>query len=118
MKGEWEAWLLFFLEGVRSQAEDASQRITRLQALRLKYRDQFTSDRSREKLEHMVDYLIGSPITSISQAQEILEMGSYTTIQRYIEKLAVLGIVREVTGKSRNRIYRADQILKVLEERI
>ena len=117
-KGEWEAWLLFFLEGVRSQAEDANQRITRLQALRLKYREQFATDRSREKLERMVDYLISSPITSISQAQESLEMGSYTTIQRYIEKLAALGIVREATGKSRNRIYRADQILKVLEERI
>jgi len=117
-KGEWEEWLLFFLEGVRSQAQDASQRITRLQTLRLKYHDQFTADRSRDKLERMVDYLIGSPITSISQAQESLEMGSYTTIQRHIEKLAALGIVREVTGKSRNRIYHADQILKVLEERI
>jgi len=117
-KGEWEAWLLFFLEGVRSQAEDASQRIIRLQALRLKYREQFADDRNREKLGRMVDYLIGSPITSIPQAQESLDMGSYTTIQRYIEKLAKLGIVREVTGKSRNRIYRADQILKVLEERI
>ena len=117
-KGEWEAWLLFFLEGVRSQAEDASQRITRLQTLRLEYREQFAADRSREKLARMVDYLISSPITSIPQAQESLEMGSYTTIQRYIEKLAALGIVREVTGKSRNRIYRADQILKVLEERI
>ena len=43
-------------------------------------------------------------------------MGSFTTIQRHIEKLESLGIVREVTGKERNRIYRADQILKVLEE--
>jgi Fic family protein len=117
-KGEWEAWLLFFLEGVRSQAEDASQRITRLQTLRLEYRELFATDRSREKLARMVDYLISSPITSIPQAQESLEMGSYTTIQRYIEKLTALSIVREVTGKSRNRIYRADQILKVLEEHI
>ena len=117
-KGEWEAWLLFFLEGVRSQAEDASERIIRLQTLRHKYREQFATDRSREKLGRMVDYLISTPITTISQAQASLNMGSYTTIQRNIEKLAALGIVREVTGKSRNRIYRADQILKVLDERI
>jgi Fic family protein len=116
--GEWEIWLLFFLEGVRSQAEDASQRITRLQALRLTYHDQFAADRSRVNLQRMVDYLISTPITSITQAQENLEMGSYTTIQRYIEKLAALGIVREVTDKSRNRIYRADQIIKVLAEHI
>ena len=118
LKGEWEAWLLFFLEGVRSQSEDASQRITRLQTLRLTYHDQFAADRSRVNLQRMVDYLISTPITSITQAQESLEMGSYTTIQRYFEKLAALGIVREVTGKSRNRIYRADQIIKVLAEHI
>ena len=117
-QGEWEAWLMFFLDGVHTQADDANQRISRLQELRLNYRAQFVDDRSREKLEHMIDYLISVPITSISQAQESLEMGSFTTIQRHIEKLESLGIVREVTGKERNRIYRADQILKVLEELI
>jgi Fic family protein len=117
LKGEWEAWLLFFLEGVRSQAEDACQRINRLHSLRLTYHELIIADRSRKKLAQVVDYLISTPITSITQAQESLEMGSYTTIQRYIEKLASLGIVREVTGKSRNRIYRADQILNILEDR-
>jgi Fic family protein len=116
-KGEWEAWLLFFLEGVRSQAEDACQRINLLQTLRLTYHQQLATDRSRKNLRRMVDYLISTPITSITQAQKSLEIGSYTTIQRYIEKLAALGIVREVTGNSRNRIYRADQILNVLEDR-
>jgi Fic family protein len=116
--GEWEAWLLFFLEGVRSQAEDASQRINRLQTLRLTYHEQIAADRSRVNLQHMVDYLIGTPITTITQAQQSQDIGSYTTIQRYIEKLCALGIVREVTGKRRNRLYRADQIINVLEEQI
>ena len=116
-RGEWEAWLLFFLDGVHSQAEDASRRIARLQELRLVYRELFAQDRSRVKLERLTDYLISAPITSISQAQESLDMGSYTTIQRHIEKLEALGVVREVTGKGRNRIYRADQILKILEDR-
>ena len=117
-KGEWEAWLLFFLNGVQSQAEDASQRIALLQKLRLEFREGFAKDRNKAKLEGLVDYLISAPITSISQAQESLDMGSYTTIQRHIEKLEALGIVREVTGKGRNRIYRAEQILKILEDRL
>ncbi|MFW5714128.1 MAG: Fic family protein [Brevefilum sp.] len=115
-KGEWEAWLLFFLEGVHTQAVDVRQRISRLQVLRLKYHELFADDRSRENLERMVDYLIGSPITSISQAQRSLDLGSFTTIQRYIEKLAALGIVREVTGNRRNRIYQAEQILNIMGE--
>lgn len=110
---------MFVLSGVQSsQAEDASQRIARFQELRLEYQQQFAADRNREKLEAMVDYLISSPITSISQAHESLNIGSFTTVQRHIEKLKILGIVREVTGNKRNRIYHAAEILKVLEKRI
>lgn len=116
-KGAWDAWLMFFLDGVYSQAEDASQRIANLQELRAQYQKKFATERTRENLSHLVDYLISAPITSISQAQEALDMGSFTTIQRYIEKLESLGIVREVTGKGRNRIYQADQILKILDDR-
>lgn len=117
-KGDWEGWLLFFLEGVHCQAEDASYRISRLEDLRSKYRGKFAKDRSREALGILVDYLIGSPITSITQAQEALKIGSFNRIQRNIEKLEALGIVREMTGNKRNRIYHAEKILKVLEERI
>jgi Fic family protein len=117
-KGEWEAWLLFFLEGVHSQADDASHRISRLENLRSSYREMFAKDRSRDTLETLVDYLIGSPITSIIQAQEALNIGSFNMIHRNIEKLEALGIVREVTGNKRNRIYHAEEILKVLEERL
>lgn len=117
-KGKWEAWLLFFLEGVHSQAEDASLRISRLENLRSSYRELFAKDRSREALEILVDFLIGSPITSITQAQEALNIGSFNMIQRNIEKLEALGIVREVTGNKRNRIYHAEEILNVIEKRL
>jgi len=117
-KGAWEAWLLFFLEGVHRQAEDVSYRISRLENLRSSYREMVANDRSRATLETLVDYLIGSPITSITQAQESLKIGSFNMIQRNTEKLEALGIVREVTGNKRNRIYHAEEILKVLEERL
>jgi Fic family protein len=116
-KGAWESWLLFFLDGVHSQAEDASQRITRLEELRTTYRQQFANDRSRRTLERLIDYLISSPITSVSQVQANLEIRSFNAAQRNIDKLEALGIVREVTGNKRNRLYHADEILKILEER-
>jgi len=72
----------------------------------------------RANLEKMVDYLTNTPITSISQAQESLELGSFTTIERYIEKLVEPGILKGVTGRARKRIYRADAILRALEEDI
>ncbi|MBI9046275.1 MAG: hypothetical protein JEZ06_17405 [Anaerolineaceae bacterium] len=76
---------MFCLEGVHSQSDDACQRIERIQSLRLEYFDHFAKERTRKKLEALIDYLISSPITSISQAQDTLNSGSFTTIQRLIE---------------------------------
>jgi len=115
-KGAWEKWLTFFLQGVAAQAEDTTRRIRQLLNLRNQYHQLFADDRNRRKLAELVDYLIGTPITSIQQAEQSLKMGSYTTIQRQIEKLAALGIVREITGQQRNRLYQADGILRILLE--
>lgn len=100
------------------QAEDASRRIYKLEQLRASYRKKFVAERNKERLENVVDYLLGSPITSIGAAQKGLKLDSYRTAQRYIEKLQSFGILREVTGKGRNRVYFADELLKVIEGRI
>jgi len=105
----------YSLDGVHEQAEDAVNRIQALQELRLEYQELFSRDRSRKNLSEMVDYFISTPISSIKQAQESTGLGSFVTIQGYIQKLEVLGIVQEVTGKARGRIYRADEVLRVLE---
>ena len=113
-KGQWEGWLLFFLDGLHEQAEDAADRIQALQKLRLEYQQLFSSDRSRKNLAKMVDYFISTPISSIKQAQESTALGNFATIQGYLQKLEALGIIHEVTGKARGRIYQADRILKIL----
>ena len=117
-RGAWEEWLGFFLEGVHGQAEDASRRIQNLEQLRVRFRKKFATQRDKERLGRVVDHLIGAPITSITGLQQRLKLGSYRTAQRYLEKLEKLGIVREATGKGRNRLYFADEILKALEGRV
>lgn len=39
----------------------------------------------------------------------------YRTVERYMERLEEIGILREMTGQARNRLYRADEILQALE---
>ena len=116
IKGQWEEWLMFFLEGVREQAEDAVAKINALTLLRSDYHTFFINDRNREKLIDAVDYFISAPISSISQAQETSDLGNFTMIQRYFDKLIQFGIVEEITGGKRNRIYKATEILRILEE--
>jgi DNA-binding MarR family transcriptional regulator len=36
---------------------------------------------------------------------------TYSAAQRYVTRLEAAGIVTEITGQARNRVYRADEIL-------
>ena len=66
----------------------------------------------------LIDFLLGHPIVTIRQVQEDLNLAGYKIAQRYIEKLQNAGILTEITGKSRNRVFRAYEIMKTLEEPI
>ncbi|RLC60172.1 MAG: Fic family protein, partial [Chloroflexi bacterium] len=36
--------------------------------------------------------------------------------QRYVNQLEKAGLLQEITGQARNRVYRADEVLRVIEE--
>jgi hypothetical protein len=40
---------------------------------------------------------------------------NYPSAQRYVNHLETAGIVREITGQARNRVYQADEILSAIE---
>jgi Fic family protein len=114
-RGEWENWLIFFLEGIESQSNDAIARIERLLPLQQTYYERISADRAYKRLVQAVDILFERPILNIRQLEEAMGV-PYRTAQRYIEKLELFGIIREVTGRARNRMYRADEILSALGE--
>jgi Fic family protein len=114
-RGEWDEWLSFFLTGIRDQSSEATQRVQALQSLREKYYLVFAEKRDGLRLQKLVDFLIGHPIITIRQVEEGLKVKDYKIAQRYITKLQEAGILREVTGKSRNRVFRADEVLRIIE---
>ncbi len=116
--GRWDGWLIFFLTGIRDQSREATLRIHALQALREKYYRFFDGQRGTVRLKKLVDFLIGHPIVTVRQVQEGLALPDYKIAQRYIVKFVNAGILSEITGKSRNRLFRANEILKMIEEPI
>ncbi len=114
-EGDWEGWLSFFLTGVYEQARDAVRRIRRLQNLRMTYREQ-VSQRTRVStgLLQVVDSIFAWPIFSINQLADQLQISS-RTIRRHVAYLEEEGLVREMTGFARNRIYCADAILHAID---
>jgi Fic family protein len=113
-RGEWEEWLAFFLEGIWDQSEDAILRIENLQHLREEFQTLLQDERAAERLLQAVDVLFERPILSIRQLEAAMGV-PYRSAQRTIEKLEQVGIVREATGRARNRLYRAEAILRALE---
>jgi Fic family protein len=113
-RGDWEAWLIYFLEGVRSQADDGARRIRRLQALQSGYRERFQTARAAARLLQAVDRLFEQPVFTVTWLSDTLGV-NYPTAQRYVQQLEKEGIVREITGQARNRVYQADAILRTIE---
>lgn len=115
-QGKWEDWLTFFLTGVRDQSREATIRIQKIQILREVYYKKFAGERKAAQLQQLADFLIGHPIVTTSQVQSALKLGDFKTAQRYIVKLQDSGILTEITGKSRYRLFRANEILEAIEK--
>jgi Fic family protein len=113
-QGKWEDWLHFFLMGVSIQSLDAIQRITKMRVLYGEYAEQLRTERATERLLETLDLLFERPIVTVRQVEGALGV-PYRSASRYVEKLVQLGILKEITGQARNRIFRADEILLVLE---
>lgn len=113
-RGEWGAWIQYFLNGVARQAEDALNRAERINALLEKWRMAVAGSSSKVPAA-LVDRLAENPYWTIKGVAERLKV-AYTTAERAVERLESLGIVTQTTDAKRDRVYCATAILEILEE--
>jgi len=115
-RAAWEEWLLYFLEGIRQQSLDSVDRISRLQALRTQYQARFQTRRAPARLLRAVDLLFAQPVLTARQVEAALGI-NFPGAQRLIDQFVQAGLLREITGGQRNRVYRADEILTVIQDK-
>ena len=116
-KGAWEDWLLFFLRGVTTEARDASRRAGKLFDLRESYRERFQSEGARGNLLATVNHLFANPVTGIRELAEFLGV-SFEAARRLVKRLEEEDVLEEITGRRRNRVYAAREVIEVLEGRL
>lgn len=114
--GDWEAWLEFFFDGVAQTAQEAVSTARRLL-------DMFQQDQTKIQQEgrragsalrvHQV--LQKRPIASLQEMARGTGL-SFAAAAAGMKLLEQLGIVRELTGKKRNRLFGYQQYLDVLAE--
>ena len=114
-RGDWKEWLNFFLRGVATQARDAVGRAGRVQDLRERYRERFQKERAAARLLQVVDLLFAYPLLTVRQVESAMGV-DFSTAQRYVTKLERAQVLSEITGQGRNRVYRANEVLRAIEE--
>jgi cell filamentation protein, protein adenylyltransferase len=113
--GDWAGWLQYFLNGVARQAEDALSRAERTNRQLEQWRHKLATDAHAKVAFQMVDMLGANPFLTPRGAQQRLGL-AYNTIMRAIGQLENQGIVKEVSGAKRDRVYCAKKLLQILEE--
>jgi Fic family protein len=101
--GNWEGWLVFFLDGVTDTATEAAATVRAILDLRERDRQRIADLGQRAANAYRLhDHLFSVPLTTAADAQEALEV-SQPTANRLLRDLGHVGILTEVTGRPRNQ---------------
>jgi len=112
-RGAWEDWLVYFLRGVRLQADDALARIEHLGTLHDFWRDDL-GDLLSPRLNEILGLFAESPFWTIGEIGKTLGI-AYTTARRAVTRLEAAGIVSPSGQLKRNRIYCARAVVAALD---
>jgi Fic family protein len=113
--GRWTEWIDFFLRGVARQSGLAVGRANALIALRDDYRSRVRSFTRSSSAVSLIDLLFEMPAVAAKQAAGKLGL-SFRAASLIIARLVEQDILEEATGKGRNRIYIAPEILRMIQQ--
>lgn len=112
--GDIDPWIAFFCNAVLDQSVDAFGRIERLITLRDELIRTLRQARARGTSRSIVDDLIGFPVITVP-AMTAAHHVSYQAANTAVARLVELGILREATGRTYDRVFVCDAVLRELE---
>lgn len=109
-RGAWEDWIAFFLRGVAECARDGQTLTDGLLALRERYHAAVRAARSSGLLATLIDDLFRIPTITIGRAAALLNV-TPASASSNLRKLQALNVIVEVTGRTRDQVFVAREIL-------
>jgi len=105
-RGDWEEWLQYFLKGVSDVARDATTTARSIGALRENHRQLIESSLGRAAASGhaLLRVLYQKPIIIVRDAVQATEL-SYSNANNLVSKFCDLGILEEISGQKRNRLF-------------
>jgi Fic family protein len=115
-EGAWEEWLQFFLEGIGSAAQDAADTAERTLRLFVQDKEKIQKlGRAAASALRLHEFLQTSPYIRIGTAAKGLHL-TVPTITKSLNHLSHLGIVKEISGKHRDRLFAYSRYVSIVSE--
>ncbi|WP_031254053.1 Fic family protein [Curvibacter lanceolatus] len=113
-EGDWESWIRFFLEGVAISAGDAEKSFIEVASLVASDRRRLLqSTKAGPASYRLFEMLPMMPRFTIERVRQQLDT-SFPTATAAVKVLEELGIVMEMTGQKKNRIYSYQAYVELL----
>lgn len=114
-KGDWEAWLAFFAEAVVKTADQAV--VTAKDLQKMLAEDEKKIERlgkAKHTAKAILDSLLAQPIATPSSLVEAIGK-TPATVGNSLRLLEGKGIVKEVSGRKRNRVYAYSEYIRIMD---
>jgi len=115
--GDFEGWLGFFLRGLAEVSVEAAGTARRILELREQHRRAITEQlgRAAGNGHRVLERLYEQPIVSVKDVQALLGT-TFAGANQIVRRLGDLGVLSEVTGRSRHRRFRYDAYIALFED--
>lgn len=111
-----EQWILFFLEGVSETAKKSKKTFENIIILRGCFEEKIsTLGRKTENGRKLLIYLFSNPVINIKEIEKVLDI-QYVAANNLVQDFVGLGILKEKTGFSRNRIFMMNDYINLFRK--
>lgn len=112
--GDWENWIKFFLKGIYEVSQQATDTARAIILLREKHRQE-VNQKLRQTINgyKLLEFLFQNPVISVKSVTKNLNL-AFPTANSLIDKFQTIGILSEITGRKRDRLFIYDEYFDIM----
>jgi Fic family protein len=113
-QGVWDEWIGFFVEGIQQQCHETISFTQHILRLRDELPHMIGNVRRRASMAAVLDAFFYDPTLSVQEIQQRANISSYHTVRGALRELEDRGMVYEITGRQRGRVYACMPVLDAI----
>jgi Fic family protein len=113
-QGAWDEWIGFFVRGIQQQCHETITFTQHILRLREELPQMIGNVRRRASLSAVLDAFFYDPTLSVQEIQKRANISSYHTVRSALKGLEDRGMVYEITGRQRGKVYACMPVLDAI----